>query len=328
MSAAAAVRGWLRSALTENLALKAVALAASIGLFVIVRGTEDAQISVAVDVVALLPPPSTRKMLTSEIPSEVRVTVRGSRSVLNALRRDGLPPMQMDLRDADERFFYFEQEELELPAGASIVQIAPAAVPLTWVDRSERRVPIAVVMDGEVAEGHTVASYIVEPTAVLVRGAVSELNRLQQLRTEAVDLTGLTAGTHRRRVPLTPLPEHVTYVDTVAVVAQLVVDETVTVRVYDELEVAVTGGSNVVLRPTHVRVSVEGPRSRVADLDSRRVIPFVDVTGLNREQGAQPVPVGVRPLPDGLVASPEPSEVLVVPERRPAPSSASELPVP
>ena len=77
-----AKKSFLMRALTEHIGLKLVALVASVGLFVIVRGTEDAQISISVDVVALLPPPSTERMLVSEIPDEIRVTLRGSRSVL------------------------------------------------------------------------------------------------------------------------------------------------------------------------------------------------------------------------------------------------------
>lgn len=309
-------RAILRAALTENVGLKIVALAASIGLFVIVRGTEDAQISIAVDVVALLPPPSTDRMLVSEIPDEVRVTLRGSRSVLNAVRRDGMQPLQMDLRDASAHFFYFEQEELELPAGASIVQIAPAAVPLRWVDRDEGRLPVHPLTMNEPAVGHEVVSRAVAPETVMVRGAASEVNRLDEVRTEPVDLAGLTAGTHRRRVPLMPLPDHVSYVDTVSVVVTLVVEEQEGRRSYDDLEVAVIGGGvGVTLRPAHVSVRVAGPRRRLEDLHPRRVIPYVDLTELDQSRGGQAVPVRTRPLPDGMTATVEPSEVIVVPQR-------------
>lgn len=108
---APAKKSFLMRALTDHLGLKLVALVASVGLFVIVRGTEDAQISISVDVVALLPPPSTERMLVSEIPDEIRVTLRGSRSVLNAVRRDGMQPIQMDLRDASAHFYYWNKYE-------------------------------------------------------------------------------------------------------------------------------------------------------------------------------------------------------------------------
>ncbi|MEQ8886084.1 MAG: CdaR family protein [Sandaracinaceae bacterium] len=310
-----AKKSFLMRALTEHIGLKLVALVASVGLFVIVRGTEDAQISISVDVVALLPPPSTERMLVSEIPDEIRVTLRGSRSVLNAVRRDGMQPIQMDLRDANAHFYYFEQEELELPAGASIVQIAPAAVPLTWVDRAERRVRVDPVFEGEVAEGNLLVGSVVDPSSVQIRGAASEVRRIEVVRTQPVDLTELGPGRHQRRVPLTALPDHVTYVDTVSVVVTVTVEEEEGSRNFEDLEVSVMGGEPVALRPARVDVRLRGPRARLDDLHPRRVVPFVDVSALDPDRGAQPLAVQIRGLPDGIVGTPDPAEVLAVPAR-------------
>ena len=310
-----AKKSFLMRALTEHIGLKLVALVASVGLFVIVRGTEDAQISISVDVVALLPPPSTERMLVSEIPDEIRVTLRGSRSVLNAVRRDGMQPIQMDLRDANAHFYYFEQEEMELPAGASIVQIAPAAVPLTWVDRAERRVRVDPVFEGEVAEGNLLVGSVVDPSSVQIRGAASEVRRIEVVRTQPVDLTELGPGRHQRRVPLTALPDHVTYVDTVSVVVTVTVEEEEGSRNFEDLEVSVMGGEPVALRPARVDVRLRGPRARIDDLHPRRVVPFVDVSALDPDRGAQPLAVQIRGLPDGIVGTPDPAEVLAVPAR-------------
>ena len=310
-----AKKSFLMRALTEHIGLKLVALVASVGLFVIVRGTEDAQISISVDVVALLPPPSTERMLVSEIPDEIRVTLRDSRSVLNAVRRDGMQPIQMDLRDANAHFYYFEQEELELPAGASIVQIAPAAVPLTWVDRAERRVRVDPVFEGEVAEGNLLVGSVVDPSSVQIRGAASEVRRIEVVRTQPVDLTELGPGRHQRRVPLTALPDHVTYVDTVSVVVTVTVEEEEGSRNFEDLEVSVMGGESVALRPARVDVRLRGPRARIDDLHPRRVVPFVDVSALDPDRGAQPLAVQIRGLPDGIVGTPDPAEVLAVPAR-------------
>ena len=188
------------------------------------------------------------------------MTLRGSRSVLNAVRRDGMQPIQMDLRDANAHFYYFEQEELELPAGASIVQIAPAAVPLTWVDRAERRVRVDPVFEGEVAEGNLLVGSVVDPSSVQIRGAASEVRRIEVVRTQPVDLTELGPGRHQRRVPLTALPDHVTYVDTVSVVVTVTVEEEEGSRNFEDLEVSVMGGESVALRPARVDVRLRGPQ--------------------------------------------------------------------
>ncbi len=315
MSLASKLGAAARRAVTENVALKLIALIGSIGLFVIVRGTEDAQTVVPVEVVALLPPPSTQRMLTNEIPDEIRVTLRGSRAVLNSVRRDGMPPIQMDLRDAAEPFYYFDQDELELPAGTAVVQLAPAAVPLTWVDRAERRLPVSPQMAGDLAPGHLRVGTTVEPASVTVRGAASEVNRLESIATQPVDLTGLGSGRHERQVALVALPDHVAYVDAVSVLVAVTIEEEEATRRLRDVEVAVIGSAGVTVRPETVNVRLQGPRARIDDLHPRRVIPFVDVSELDLSAGAQPLQLQFRPVPDGMTVVAEPSEVLVVPAR-------------
>jgi hypothetical protein len=73
--------------LTQNGRLKLLSLALSVGLFSIVHSDQDAQRSLFVDVVTVLPPPSKGRMLISEIPDQVKVTLRGSRTRISAIDR-------------------------------------------------------------------------------------------------------------------------------------------------------------------------------------------------------------------------------------------------
>jgi YbbR domain-containing protein len=310
-SGASAQKGGILRALTENLPLKGLALLASILLFVFVRGTEDGEMSLAVDVEPVVPPRNDL-MLVSEIPAQVRVTVRGSRTVISTLRRTGLPSIQIDPREESGHFYYFDADDLELPAGATVVQIAPSAVPLRWVTRAERRLRIEAVIEGELADGYVLAGVTIDPGTVGVSGPTSEVGRMGQVRTAAVDVTGLTAGRHERRVPLAVLPEHVQYANTSPVIVTLVVEEEIGSRTLGELDVAVVGASDVVVRPRQASATLRGPRARLDALPADRIVPFVDVTEVEPGRGAQPVPVLLRGVPEGLTATVDPSEVLVV----------------
>jgi len=309
-ASSASSKSFLRRALTENLGLKILALAAAIGLFVIVSG-EYEQRPVAVDVVVLPPPPSSQKMLVSEIPDQVQVTLQGSRPVLNSVRRSGLPPIQMDLHEGTAHYYDFARN-LEPPAGTSVVEIVPPSVTLEWATRAERRVRVQPLIEGEVADGYTLAGTSVDPGVVRIRGIASEVNSAERVWTAAVDVTSLTAGRHERRVPLGPLPRHVSYADTPWVMVTLTVEEEIAVRTLRDLEVAVVGTTEARVRPQQVNVELRGPRARVDDLQTLRIVPLVDVTGLPPERGAQPVPVALRGVPAGVTATVEPNEVLVV----------------
>jgi YbbR domain-containing protein len=147
---------------------------------------------------------------------------------------------------------------------------------------------------------------------VQVTGAAPELGRLQVARTAPIDVNGLTAGRHERRVPLAPLPEHLSYVEPPQVVVTLNVVEEIASRTLGDLDVSVVGASDATVRPRQVNVRVRGPRARVEALSPGRVVPFVDVTELDATRGAQPVTVQVRGVPEGMEANAEPAEVLVV----------------
>lgn len=315
MSAPAQKTGVIRQALTENIGLKLLALAASIGLFVIVRGTTDEPGVVDVDVVALPPPPDSPRMLISQVPTKVRVTLRGSESVLESVRREGLPDIQIDLRDPNQHFYTFDADQIEVRAGLSVEHIAPPSIPLTWVDRADSRPPVIPTLEGELPDGLSVVSRSVEPRRIHIRGAAPEIERLSELRTTPIDISELGAGSHDEAVSLAPLPPHVEYVDTPSVTVRIVIEEEEGVRTFRELDVTVVGAADASTRPERVSVVVSGPRARVDALDPIRFVPYVDATTVDLTRGAIPVPVHVRGVPDGLRAVAEPGEVLLVPPR-------------
>lgn len=302
-------KGFLRRALTENLGLKVLALAASVGLFVIVSGDYE-QRPFPVDVVVLPPPPSSQRMLVSEVPNQVQVTLQGSRSVLNSVRRSGLPPIQMDLRSGTAQYYDFARD-FDPPAGTNVVQIVPSSVTLEWAARAERSVPVQPLLEGEVRPGYSVSATTVEPSMVRIRGVATEVNSTERVWTAGVDVSALSPGQHERRVPLGPLPEHVSYADPPWAVVTITVEEEVTTRTLRDLEVAVIGGAEARVRPSEVNVVLRGPSTRVAAVRPEQVIPIVDVSALDPARGAQSVPVGVRGVPEGVTVTVEPAEVLV-----------------
>ncbi|MGF1465666.1 MAG: YbbR-like domain-containing protein [Sandaracinaceae bacterium] len=306
------VAAWLRRALTEDLGLKVTALGASVILFVSVHGTEDAQMTVAVDVLALLPPDPAERMLISEVPREVRLTLRGTRSLLSALRRDPPPPITMDLRDTEQHFYYVDQDDFEVPLGAEIVQVAPAAIPLSWVDRAEREVRVVPDIAGEVTDGYRLAATEVEPDQVLVGGAANEVERLTQLSTETVDVTGLLDGRHERRVPLSTLPPHCAYDGVQSVRVTLVVEKEFGSRRFRRQEVVLVGAPGATVRPRLVNVIVRGPRLDLEELEAEAVVPTVEVpVPTSGERTTQRLRVVIEGLPEGFTAEVDPAEVLV-----------------
>lgn len=309
MTAPAKRKSVLRKTLTDNLGLKVLALAASVGLFVIVSGSDDETRPITVDVVTLLPPASEQKMLLTQIPQQLEVTLRGSRSVLNAVQRNGLPTVQMDLRGAPAGAYEFARA-VELPASTSLVQVVPRAVDLKWAPYASRQVRVRPRVEGEVAPGYSLTRTVVEPAVVDIEGEASEVLQIEHVWTESLDVTDLSAS-DERRVALDELPRNVTYVDLPWVMVTLQVEAESATRTLRDLELTVVGAANATVRPVRVDIELQGQQRRIQEIPASRIVPFVDVTGVTPDAGAQSVAVGLRGVPEGVSATVQPSEVFV-----------------
>lgn len=308
----------LRSIFVDNLSLKVTSIVIAMAIFWLVRGSEEAQRAVFVDIVAVTPPETAEHMLISDLPAKVRLTLRGSRSLLNTLRADSIPPVQVDLSNISSDLYYFEPEAFELPGGMEVLQVAPPTIPLTWADRGRRSIPVSAQLLGEPASGLMVASTVVRPEALMIRGPALQLGSVEHVLTSAINLATLPVGHHERRLPLAPLPAHmevegVRSLDEAMVVVTIDIATEVSERSFARTEVAALGNVRE-LRPSRVRVVVRGAPTIVAAIDSSSVVPYVEASTLDPLLGAQSVPVRVRGLPSGVeLVRVEPEEVLAMP---------------
>ena len=308
-------RGGLRGLIFDNIGLKITSLVAAVALFSIVRGAEDAQRSVYVDVIATLPPPSSARMLMTEVPDRVHLTLRGSRALLNSLRRDDIPPVQIDLTNGELRTYYFDAEVFEIPAGLEVVQFAPATVPLTWADRLQRTLPVHAVLEGSPTSGlMLMGSPLVRPATIELSGPSPAVAPLEALDTDPIDITALGAGRHELRVALARVPDRVDVLGDRNVTVVFEIAPQVAERDVPRLEIAVIGGAVREIRPARVRVALRGAPDELDELDALGIVPYIDASALDPARGAQSVIVRVRGIPDGIeLAGVEPEEVLVTP---------------
>lgn len=284
------VKAWL----TANLAIKLLSLALSIALFSIVHSDQDAQRSVFIDVVALLPPEESEQMLLTEIPHEVKVTLRGSQARINALDHNDFRPFQMDLTDPSRRFYYFDPAAVDVGGNVQVVEIAPATLSLQWARRAQKKVAVKPRFDGALPDDLTLSDAVsVTPDSVIVRGPMDLVNDIEDVETDFISLTGLGVGSHEVRAPLAVLPQHVSYDGEASVRVDLEVREKHIERVLRRLPVAVLGAEEAQARPAVVAVTLRGPARRVSELNAEDVVPYVEIPP-DAPPGAISLEVGVR----------------------------------
>jgi YbbR domain-containing protein len=310
MSAEVTLTQRLRKMLLENLGLKLFSLMVSIGLFTVVHGSEAGQRSLYVPVVAVLPSEASNKVLVGEIPDKVKVTLSGSRSVLNSI--DRVDAVQVDLTDA-RPYFYFEPQSFGLPAGIDI-DVTPSMLTLEWESRSEQKVGVRAQLVGAPDPALELAGKVtITPAKIAVRGPRSKVEALREVPTEAIPLADLGPGTYRKRVALLPLPKHVSAQDAAEVVVEFTLETRKEQRRLRKLSVAALGVNvPLIVRPQHVDVIVSAPERTLEELDPEHVVPVVDLTGLTLGPGPIGVPVKLRGIDESVrVIRIEPSEVLV-----------------
>ena len=285
---------------SDNRGLKLLAIGLSILLFSVVHSDTDAQRAIFLDVVVLLPPPSSGKMLVSEVPAQVKVTLTGSRSKLSSLSRDDFSPVQIDLRDAKAGDYAMDMSAITVGSGVHVTAISPAAVPLTWAVAAEKRVrvdlQIATALDKDVSLHGEIE---LTPAFVSIRGPQDRLERLNTVSTEPISLAGLRVGSHTRRVALEPLPERVSYVGDQAVELRLQIVPLVVERTYARLEIAAIGEGRASIRPNRVSVVLRGPEDLMTEIAAEHIVPFVEMArgGGSATTSSE---VRLRGVPDGV----------------------------
>lgn len=295
--------------------LKLLSLAAAIIFFSVVHGAEDAQKTIYVDVISLLPEPTSGRMLITEIPARVRLTLTGGRSRLAAIRQEQMPAIQVDLRDTSLREYEFSSDDFDLPLGVAVTEMEPAELVLEWARRRERRVRIKPTLAGQLPDGFRVrADPVVEPGNVVVVGPADEVSDFDFAQTAEIDLSSLHEGDNERRVRLLRPPAHAYFVDDPTVTVNVHVEAIQAERTITRLDVGVVGALARSVRPTRVSVTIFGQPSVVQAIDPDGLFATVELGADAGGRGGRLLPVQIRGLPaDVRVRAISPAEVLVTP---------------
>lgn len=280
MSGTSTLRDRLRGLLFDNFWLKLFSLVCSLGLYAFIHGAESAQRTVEVDVVRL-PPPADRQLLT-ELPTQVAVILRGPRTQLEALRRDDLGAVQIDLRSGRGTRIDLDPSSLRMPTGVSVEQMYPASVETRWDDIVQKDVPIQVARTGDPAPGLMVkGAVLVEPTQVTVRGPRSILKLMELVRTTPFDVSGLPEGIHKRQLALDRPPSLDTAQASVkygtdTVLATVEIARALVERDLPKLKVQVVGILRATTQPLTVTLRIKGTAEDVNAINPESIVVRVE----------------------------------------------------
>jgi hypothetical protein len=271
---------FLRDSFTENIGLKALAMCFALGLFAFVHGQEEEQQrTVPVALVMRLPQGSAQRELMTPIPASIHVTLQGSARAIDNLIQDGIPPVEIDLRDGRRESVVFEEDMFTLPPETKITIIDPSSIELDWEDVATRQIPIQAAITGQPADGYVVKGEPeVEPKTITVSGPISAIEVLQFARLQAFDVSGLSEGAHRRRLGIDAPPVRVRYIGPQAANVSVTVARRVSEVRFENRPVEVVGMPGGIATPRTVDVVVAGPPEIVRALRPEQIVPVADLT--------------------------------------------------
>jgi hypothetical protein len=288
----------IRDLMIENLGLKILSFAFALGLYAFVHGSQDAQRTLQVDVVATPPPESAHRVLLTPLPPTVRVTVRGPRAILDDMKADDLGAFQLDLRSGKIDNIVFDPAAVHLPPGMRADQIDPPSITLRWEDEIVREIPVRAPVTGSPAPGFVVKGPgVAEPALVRAMGPRSVVEVVQVANAEAFDVGALAKeGTYSHILALERPPARVEFdMKTVNVKVEIAREEGQ--RRFVKVPVQLVGAARGSVTPAEIDVTVEGPPDVVESLRPDQIVPMVDLraAGVNTAApGSARVPITVQ----------------------------------
>lgn len=268
-------RDTLRGLLLDNLGLKLISLFCALGLFVFIHSGSEGSRTFNVSVVAIMPPETENRQLMIQPPTEVAVTLRGTRATLDDLRAGDLGSLELDLRRGRANRIELSPEMFDVPTGLKVERIYPPTIDLKWDDVVTRQLPVQVPRAGEPDKGYTVRATAAQPSNITVRGPKSLVDSMQSARTEPFDVTGLSEGLHKKELPLDrPFKGSSYNVDTVTATVEIGREE-VSKR-FEKVPVQVIGLPRATVTPQSVTVLVTGTEEEIAALSPDAVIARVE----------------------------------------------------
>lgn len=229
-------------------------------------------------------------------PSEsVDVRLRGSSGTIGRLAPGDLSAV-IDVRSArpGRRLFHLTADEINVPYGIAVVQVAPATLPLEFENSAIRIVQVRPSIEGRPAAGYEVGKVTSNPATVEIVGPESSLRGLDEAMTEPVSIANatrpirevVTIGVADPRVRLrTP--------QTADVNVHIVPGSSA--RTFTAVPVAVrnlNAGLRSRLSEDTVIVNVRGTQEAVSALTAEALDAYVDASGL--PSGNHAVEVRVR----------------------------------
>jgi YbbR domain-containing protein len=261
--------------------LKLISLTAAVFLWFVVSGEETVERGLRVPLELQQLPPNLE--ITGDVPTTVDVRIRGGSGTLSRVNPGDVVAV-LDLRAArpGRRVFSVTQDQVRVPFGVDVVQIAPSAIAMVFEPTASRQVQVVPAIDGRPAAGFVVGKTTTEPATVEVVGPEAAVKHATEAVTEPVPVSGATERV-RETVTLGLLDPSLRLKNVRSATVTVQIEPGPQERMFRSRAVHlrnVPEGLAARAEPTAVDVGVRGSRDSLARLEPDEVVAYVDLAGL------------------------------------------------
>ncbi len=181
----------MKKAIIDNIGLKITAVILSLILWVFVTSRGQSEVSLDVPIEFRNIPPGLE--IVSQSAKVIGLNMRGQERLLKNIRPTDLA-VSLDLSNAKpgENTFYIHRDDVRLPSHVTVSNINPSSVKVVTEETMRKTVKIVPIVIGEPEKEFIVKSVTVTPPTIEVEGVKRELSRIHTVKTEAIDVTGMT----------------------------------------------------------------------------------------------------------------------------------------
>ncbi len=180
----------MKKLLFENLGLKISAIVLSVFLwfFVTSRGLTEMSFEIPVEFKNIPAGMGIVKRNTKK----VDVTLRGHERLMRNIEASDIGVIiELDMATKGERTYYIKKDDVKAPYAMSVINIKPSYLRIKLEETVAKTVMVKPAIIGIPEKGFSVSSIIIEPNSININGLESEVRKINDLKTEALDISGL-----------------------------------------------------------------------------------------------------------------------------------------
>ena len=179
-----------------------------------------------------------------------------------------------------EKEFEITRKVVSAPDNIRILEIEPKTIKLAFEEIIEKDLPIKPVFLGEPAQGYVLEQITMIPQSVRVKGLVSQLGKIEELNTKAVNIEGIDSNLEmlvhilfpKGVAAVDPAPEYFTVQINVG-------SEPINMR-FLNIPIGIMNQEYVSrINPRSFNMLVRGPRSMMENFKKQDIQAFIDLNG-------------------------------------------------